>query len=77
MTMLFPRPVERELAVNRETLPGKRCPRCSGANIARYPVLSVGGWEIVERCQDCLEKLRTSPPPSPYGLNYRPYSTLL
>ena len=40
-------------AVPREPVEGA-CPECGAADLARYPVLSTGGWFLVEKCQRCL-----------------------
>jgi hypothetical protein len=40
-------------SVPREPVAGT-CPACGAAEIARYPVVSTGGWFIVEKCQRCL-----------------------
>lgn len=77
MATLFPRPQEKFLYVNRERLTGAICPRCGRAEIYRYPVLTVAGWRLVERCQGCLYDLKAEPTPYPWGLSYQPLSTLL
>jgi hypothetical protein len=30
------------------------CPECGGEELAQYPVLAVGGWFQVVKCQRCL-----------------------
>jgi hypothetical protein len=30
------------------------CPECGAAALARYPVVSEGGWFEVVKCQECL-----------------------
>ena len=30
---------------------------CGGANLARYPVLTEGGWWDATKCQDCLARI--------------------
>jgi len=49
----FVRPEEEFLYVEREPVAGA-CPACGAAALARYPVLSEGGWWDVVKCQDCL-----------------------
>lgn len=39
--------------VNREAV-GGTCAECGSSELARYPVLSEGGWYIATKCQDCL-----------------------
>ena len=73
---LFPRPGEREPVVARERVEGT-CPACSKEKIAVYPVLRVGGWARLTRCQSCLKVLDSEPAPSPYGFTYLPHGTYL
>ena len=49
----FVRPEEEFLHVEREAVAGS-CPACGGEALARYPVLSEGGWWDVVKCQGCL-----------------------
>jgi len=77
MTTIFPRPQEKFLYVSRENVAGATCPRCGGGEVARYPVLTVGGWRLVVRCQSCLADLKMEPTPYPWGLSYQSFTTLL
>jgi hypothetical protein len=43
--------------VPREPVPGE-CPTCGAAHLARYPVLSSGGWFEVVKCQACLTSVQ-------------------
>lgn len=54
--MIYPRPEEKTLAVEREAVEGT-CPECGGSTLQRYPVMSEGGWFDVLKCQDCLHSL--------------------
>lgn len=51
--MIYPRPEEKTLAVEREPVDGS-CPECGGEQLQRYPVLGEGGWWNVVKCQACL-----------------------
>lgn len=51
--MIYPRPQEKTLSVEREPVDGT-CPECGSSTLQRYPVLSEGGWYDVVKCQDCL-----------------------
>jgi len=37
------------------------CPACGGTSLARYEVLSEGGWFRVLKCQTCLGSLERTP----------------
>jgi hypothetical protein len=49
----FVRPTEQFLHVERTPVDGV-CPECGASELARYPVLSEGGWWTVTKCQECL-----------------------
>ena len=49
----FPRPSTPTVSVEREPVSGT-CPECGAEDLARYPVISEKGWEIVTKCQACL-----------------------
>lgn len=51
--MIYPRPQEKTLTVEREPVDGA-CPECGAEELQRYPVLGSGGWWDVVRCQACL-----------------------
>lgn len=53
----YPRPEQRELHVERVAVEGT-CPSCAEARLARYPVLSEGGWFEAVKCQRCLTSVR-------------------
>lgn len=59
----FPRPQRTNLVVEREPLDGE-CPECGAANLARYPVLSEGGWWHVVKCQTCLASIERDAAPA-------------
>lgn len=44
----------------KEPVPGN-CPACGAHNLARYPVLAVGGWFTVVKCQRCLHSVTREP----------------
>lgn len=46
--------------VERESVPGE-CTHCGAQNLRRYPVLSEGGWFMVEKCQTCLQSHSRNP----------------
>jgi uncharacterized protein (DUF983 family) len=37
------------------------CPNCGDAALARYPVVAVGGWMEVVKCQRCLISVSRKP----------------
>jgi hypothetical protein len=37
------------------------CPECGATDLARYPVLSAGGWFVVVKCQRCLASVSREP----------------
>ena len=76
MAVVFPRPKERYLFVEREKVEGMSCPKCGSTNIARYPVLKSSGWVIATKCQDCMYTLETKPTESIYG-TFSPLSKFL
>lgn len=49
----FVRPKDPVVLIQKETVPGS-CPECRSERLARYPVLTEGGWWLVTKCQDCL-----------------------
>ena len=59
----FPRPQEEKLYVDRERVDGA-CPECGEADLARYPVLSEGGWWTAVKCQSCLASVSRTPAPA-------------
>lgn len=65
MTVAHKRPAELTLSVARERQEGS-CPRCGGAVLERYRVLSEGGWFDVVKCADCLHCVERTPA-SMYG----------
>jgi hypothetical protein len=59
--LLFPRPVEERLYVERVPVDGT-CPRCGGQEIARYPVVNFAGPRMVTKCQTCFFHLSVDVP---------------
>jgi uncharacterized Zn finger protein len=47
---------ELTVSAKKETVEGS-CPECGGQELARYPVVSEKGWEMVTKCQSCLYSL--------------------
>lgn len=43
-------------SVEREPVEGS-CPVCDAPALARYPVLSEGGWFMAVKCQKCLHSV--------------------
>ena len=39
--------------IEKEPVEGA-CPECGAEALARYPVVSEKGWEMVVKCQECL-----------------------
>jgi hypothetical protein len=56
----FPRPSTPTVSVEREPVSGT-CPECGAEDLARYPVISEKGWEIVTKCQGCLVSVDRAP----------------
>lgn len=54
----FTRPTEEFLHVERTPV-GGTCPECGATDLARYPVLTEGGWWLVVKCQTCLYRLES------------------
>lgn len=59
--MIFQRPQEETLAVERQKVEGT-CPECGSNSIARYPVANYIGPRIVTKCQDCFHHLAVDEP---------------
>jgi uncharacterized Zn finger protein len=56
----FSRPQELFVSVERAPVAGN-CPECGAEALARYPVISEGGWELVTKCQQCLCSVEREP----------------
>ena len=54
--MTFMRPQEPFVYVVKEPVEAT-CPECGSTDVARYPVVSEKGWELVVKCQACLYSL--------------------
>ena len=50
---VYQRPEDLYPVQEKEPVPGA-CSACGAAELARYPVLSEGGWFMVVKCQACL-----------------------
>ncbi len=50
------RPEDPTPVLEREAVEGE-CPACGATNLARYPVLSEGGWFMATKCQTCLHSV--------------------
>ena len=50
---VFQRPSELFPVQEKEAVAGA-CDACGAERLARYPVLSEGGWFLVVKCQSCL-----------------------
>lgn len=50
---VFQRPEELYPVQEKEPVAGV-CAECGATELARYPVLSEGGWFMVVKCQACL-----------------------
>lgn len=55
-----PRPSNPRPTLTRETVTGQ-CPECGADSLARYPVLSEGGWFMATKCQQCLHSVSREP----------------
>jgi hypothetical protein len=53
---MFVRPVTPTVAVTPAPVVGE-CPECRAPALARYRVLSEGGWWDVVKCRECLASL--------------------
>jgi hypothetical protein len=51
--LMFPRPAEEFLAVERTPVPGI-CPVCGEERLARYPIANSMGPRMAVKCQACL-----------------------
>jgi len=60
--VIYPRPEERTLFVEREPVEGS-CPECGAQELQRYPVLADNGWFDVVKCQACLASVERNPGP--------------
>ena len=58
----FPRPASATVECPRIRVDGA-CPECGRQSLARYRVMSEGGWWLVTKCQFCLHSLRREPGP--------------
>jgi vanillate/4-hydroxybenzoate decarboxylase subunit D len=70
----FPRPTTATVSVDKENVSGT-CAECNSTMLARYRVLSEGGWWNVVKCQHCLASVQREPGPL-FGA-YQPLTTLL
>jgi len=46
--------------VERESVSGA-CPECGAEDLKKYPVLALGGWFMVVKCQTCLASVSREP----------------
>lgn len=58
----FPRPATATVECPRTPVEGA-CPECGLRTLARYRVMSEGGWWLVTKCQVCLHSLSREPGP--------------
>lgn len=56
-TILYSRPEEQFISVEREIVPGQRCPACAADDVRRYPIVNWMGARIVTKCQNCFHVL--------------------
>lgn len=54
---VFQRPSELHPVQEKEPVAGV-CEACGAERLARYPVLSEGGWFMAVKCQACLHSQR-------------------
>ncbi|HVX19819.1 MAG TPA: hypothetical protein VHB02_00555 [Acidimicrobiales bacterium] len=59
--LLFPRPTEEFISVDRVPVPGA-CPACGAEALARYPIANSMGPRIATKCQACFEPVRIDLP---------------
>ncbi len=50
----------KSTTTERTPVSGK-CPACGAEDLARYEVLSAGGWYQVVKCQTCLTSVERAP----------------
>lgn len=60
--LIYPRPEEKYLYVERKPVESEVCPECGSNDIRRYPVSCDKGLKIVIKCQDCFYRLRIEEP---------------
>ncbi len=58
----FPRPSTHTVSCDRTPVPGP-CPECAAPALARYRVMSEGGWWLVVKCTSCLHSVSREPGP--------------
>lgn len=54
MAILFPRPEQEFVHIDKKEVQGVSCSSCHSVNVKEYPVLRAKGWANVVKCQDCL-----------------------
>jgi hypothetical protein len=60
--ILYTRPTEDRVYVERFLVEGATCPACSGTDVRRYPIANHLGPRMTVTCQDCLHVLRVERP---------------
>ena len=58
----FPRPTTATVSSARTPVAGN-CPECGAPALARYRVMSEGGWWLVVKCGLCLHSVSREPGP--------------
>jgi vanillate/4-hydroxybenzoate decarboxylase subunit D len=58
----FPRPTTATVSCARTPVAGT-CPECGAQALARYRVMSEGGWWLVVKCGQCLHSVSREPGP--------------
>lgn len=53
---IFQRPQTPHVHAQRTAVDGN-CPECGAQSLARYRVMSEGGWWDVTKCQQCLRSV--------------------
>ena len=60
--IIYQRPTEPRLYVEKQPVPDTTCPQCGSTDIARYPVAWSRGPRMVTKCQQCYTSLAVERP---------------
>lgn len=60
--IIYERPTEPKLYVEKTPVPGATCPECGGEDVRRYPIGWSRGPRITTKCQDCYAVISVERP---------------
>jgi hypothetical protein len=60
--IIYQRPTEERLYVDKQVVEGATCPSCGGTDIRRYPIAAARGPRMTTKCQDCYTALSVERP---------------